>query len=673
MHIGFWDSFGSKRRSGARLTPSALTPALAPGLASALALTMASALAMLLAAPAHAQDQPNLFFDQNDHARIEARSHALPWLEEARSAILTKADAYLATPVAPYPLVSKDNSLGTAGRALQNRLGTLGFASYLTGDMRYARKGREILLAVVRQTQPDNHSHWQTHLQQGDAAQALVLGYDWLYPVLSEPERAEVRAELEQFGTVLFDSDTPWGADAPGVTSGNHNSVHFGGLGLVALALGDRPEWLAKATERMRGFFTHYADATGYATEGHHYVGYGLGGAVPFSMALARKGGPDLLAEADAKGLALIGDQMVWKLLPFEGRMLALNDNFERPGELPALVGTLRAGRGDQLWAYLESLKQSGKMSELGGYFGISYVAPFVFLWGDTPVAPVAPDQAGLALGHRFESGRVFLRSSWQGEDAAHGSMTSGYDMHRGHDQQDENSVTFYAKGEGFLIDPQYWLETSDTHNTLTIEGVEQIKGGDGRIVAYREDARGAMVRGQAEEAYDFNKALIGVADRKMYFVRSPRPYMLFRDDMRTEDDRAQTFVSRYITYPGNRIEQAGDAVILHGERRGGKALLAAFSGMQQVTLREDDVSQLAIARRGSRFDYKTYLRRISTRFSDISPELISLVVPFDGDTPPMITITPATEQRYSFVVKVRFADGAGDEFLVTPHDIALR
>jgi len=40
--------------------------------------------------------------------------------------------------------------------------------------------------------------------------------------------------------------------------------------------------------------------------------------------------------------------------------------------------------------------------------------------------------------------------------------MTSGYDFHRGHDHQDENSVTFFANGEGFLIDPQYWLETSD-------------------------------------------------------------------------------------------------------------------------------------------------------------------------------------------------------------------
>ena len=624
--------------------------------------------------PVAAQDlAPGLFFDADDHARIVARSTALPWLTQARTEIMRRADEFMQTPLDPYPLTGPQNDLGTAGRALQNRLGTLGFVSFLTGDERYAQYGRAMLLAVVRQTEPGNHAHWRGHLQEADAAQALAMGYDWMFDVMTPAERAEVRAELEKIGTILYESDTTWGAPAPGVASCNHNSVHFGALGLVALALGDKPEWLAASTERVRLYFEHFSDDTGYATEGHHYVGYGLGGAVPFSMALARHGGPDLLAEAEAKhNLDLVGDQMTWKLLPFEGRMLALNDNFERPGEVAALVATLRAGRGDQLWAFLESLEQSGSVDELGGYFGITYTSPFLFLWGDEPVAPVDPVSAGLPLGHHFQSGRVMLRSSWEGEDAAHVSFTSGYDFHRGHDHQDENSVTFYANGEGFLIDPQYWLETSDAHTTLTVEGAEQIKGGDGRIVDYREDARGALVRGQAEEAYDFDAAFIGQADRKLYFVRSPRPYIVFRDDLRTENGGDTPFVSRYITYPGNRVEQHGDAVIIHGERTGGKALLAAFSGTEQIAVSEDDVSDVVLKRRGTDFAYADYMRRITAEFVDESPELISFVIPFDGDELPQISITEGPA-RHGFTAVVTFADGSQDSFLIGEDTITLQ
>ncbi|TRD12108.1 hypothetical protein FGU71_09720 [Erythrobacter insulae] len=622
-------------------------------------------------APLSAQNRPDLFFGPADHAQIEARSQSLPWLRKARAEILRKADAFLVTPTDPYPLVSNQNALGTAGRALQNRLGTLGFATYLTGDPRYAAKGREILLSVVRQTQPRNKEHWQSHLQQGDAAQAFAIGYDWLYGTLSDAERAEVRAEMEEIGTILFEVNTAWGKDAPGVSSSNHNSVHFGGLGLVALALGDKLEWVEMATRRTRAFFQTFADPTGYATEGVHYVGYGLGGAVPFSMALKRHGGPDLLAEAD-EVLALAGDQMVWKLLPFDGLMLPLNDNFDRPAEIAALVGTLRHNRGDQLWATLESLEKSGSTDELGSYFGISYTAPFLFVWGDKPVRPVDPVAAGLGLGHRFESGRVFLRDTWTGEDAAHVSFKSGYDKHRGHDHQDENSVTFYAKGEGFLIDPQYWLERSDAHTTLKIDGAEQIKGGDGRIVEYREDERGAFVRGQAEEAYDFDAAFVGQADRKLYFVRTPRPYILFRDDARTENSGTKPFESRYATYPGNRVEQSGDAVIIHGERTGSKAMLAVYSGTEQLRVSEDDLSEVTLIRRRTEFRYDEYLRRIAARFEAESPELISLVVPFEGEVPPSVEVR-AGSARYSFEVKVTFADGNSDTLWVGEDNIMLR
>jgi hypothetical protein len=179
------------------------------------------------------------------------------------------------------------------------------------------------------------------------------------------------------------------------------------------------------------------------------------------------------------------------------------------------------------------------------------------------------------------------------------------------------------------------------------------------------------LVRGQAEEAYDFTRALIGQADRMLYFVRSPRPYIVLRDDLRTENGGETAFVSRYATYPGNRIEQAGDAVILHGQRHGGTALLAAFSGTTPVALHEDDLTGVALRRRGTDIPYGSYLSRISTRFTAESSELLSFVIPFEGRLPPQIAVAPGPD-RHSYLARITFADGAVDRLLLAEGDIML-
>jgi hypothetical protein len=296
------------------------------------------------------------------------------------------------------------------------------------------------------------------------------------------------------------------------------------------------------------------------------------------------------------------------------------------------MVGALTFNKPLQLWAWLESIYASNKTDWLAGSATTVYTAPFLFMWGDQPVAPVNPQDINFKLGQHFESGRVFLRSSWQGEDAAHFSMTSGYDFHRGHDQQDENSVTFYAYGEGFLIDPQYEPERSEAHTTLRIHGAEQIKGGDGRIVQYREDEHGALVQGQAEDAYDFNKVVVGYADRKSYFVRGPVPYLVIRDDAQVEHDRSGEYVARYITYPKNKLIVDGKAMIIKGGRGKGFAKLIVYSEGKQVSVVEDDVSQQGFTNRGTQYPYKKYLRRASVTVDAVNPKFLSILLPYKNE-----------------------------------------
>lgn len=621
-------------------------------------------------------EHPSFFFTKDELPAIKARSLALPWLRETREQIKNKAELYMQLSTTPWQLVNKYNGIGTAGRGVQNYVGTLGFASYLFDEPKYLQKAKEILLAVVDQTEPNNHKHWRTHLQVADATQGMVLGYDLVYPILSKAERQRTLDEIKKFAKELTHTKSTWGAPAPGVLSCNHNTVHYGALGLATLALWNEglPEakhWMQRAIGRVDGYLGTFIDNTGYGTEGHHYYAYGLGGSSVFAWALKRSNGPDLIAEHPK--LALAGDQVLWKVLPFEGRMLALNDNVETvPTDVAGMVGALTYNQPKQLWAWLKSLKDSNKLDWLGGDPRTTYTAPFLFMWGDEPVAPVAPHTENFKLGHHFESGRVFARSSWQGEDAAHFSMTSGIDFHRGHDQQDENSVTFYAYGEGFLTDPNYEPERSEAHTTLKIDGAEQIKGGDGNIARYREDEHGALVVGQAEHAYDFDKTWVGYAERKSYFVRGPVPYLVFRDDSQVEHDRAVEVVSRYITYPNNTLSTNGKAAIIKGFRGNASARLMVFSEQAQLKVNIDDMSKATFTNRGKEYAYSKYLKRLSVTVHKVNPQLLSILIPYKNEDDFPDVDVKYNKRSYNYTVTLTFKNSHTDVLTVTPYDIVL-
>lgn len=105
------------------------------------------------------------------------------------------------------------------------------------------------------------------HLQTGDVSQGLAYGYDFFGHLLTKEENAETRDYLEKLGHFLIHQDTTWGKPAPGVTSCNHNAVHYGGMGLLALVLDDHQDWLDKARKRERDYFEFYIDETGYAIQ----------------------------------------------------------------------------------------------------------------------------------------------------------------------------------------------------------------------------------------------------------------------------------------------------------------------------------------------------------------------------------------------------------------------
>ncbi len=630
-------------------------------------------LVMLFLITSHAFSEPkatspNLFFELKDIPKIQERIDSSQWLQDAFQYSIYEADFFLETKTQPYSLTSKTdketgitaNGIGTAGRAVQHRLATLGFVGYITGEQKYLDKGKEILLAVIRQTEPDTHAHWIKHLQTGDVSQGLAYGYDFFAHLLSDAEHTEVRNYLEKLGHFLVHQDTTWSKPAPGVTSCNHNSVHHGGMGLLALALGGHQDWLDKARKRVRGYFEHYIDETGYATEGHDYYGYGMSGAMPFSYALHRKTG-EVLWDTQPH-FSLGPDQLLWKLMPFEGRLIAMNDNpgddCEPSGVLPALM----SNNGVQLWAWLESLpKTKDGLRRTNGKKSKGHTSFLKFLLSDTSTEPIHPASVDTPLGHHFESGRVFLRNKWQGEDAAHVSFTSGYDFHRGHNHQDENSLTFAAFGEDFITDPGYLPIHTEQHTVLTVNGVGMIAGSEGRLINYREDEHGAFVRGQTEDAYDFDLQFVGYAERKSYFVRGPHPYLIWRDDMGLEDDSVAEYKAHYISHKKNILHEEGKSVRIDGARGKASCMLHVFSEGEQIKVQVDDLEGETFVRRGKDQMYLDHLKRASATVHKKNPRLLSIVLPFYKEKDLPNIDVDFDEKHDEITCTLKFPDGYTD------------
>jgi len=636
--------------------------------ALSLNLMLVSTVLLLSAAePKH----PSLFFGPEDLPAIRAGTRATAWLAQTEVGLMQEAERMLALPTDPYPLLTAGP--GIAGRALQQRVGLLAFAGHLSGDQRYFDKAKAILLAATRQTDPRSHEDWKTHLQYSDAAQAFAIGYDWLAATMTEGERAEVRGELLAFGQLIYEDESCWGNPDPGVSSCNHNAVQFGALGLVALALGDQPEWLARATDRVRAYLRYFADTSGYATEGHDYMSYGLLGTLPFATALQRHGGPDLIAEQPV--FPLISNQILWKLLPFEGRMLAMNDNNENACTATVVYTMLRYRQPIHLWAWLESAR--GVRSEGGtvGSLRKGLSAPFLFLWAKQyqPLEPTGPAGQNLPLGHAFASGRVFLRSSWTEPEAAHVSFTSGFDFHRGHNHQDENAVTLYALGEGFLIDSGYQPSGSRSHNTLrSIDGAEQVPNSSGRLLAYREDPHGAFLRGQAPEAYDWAKSVVGHFDRKVYFVRGPQPYLIWRDDAQTEFDRPDTeFVAQFVTYPENKVTINGNGFEIRGARTGARCLVRVLNSAGNAAVAMEDLAGATFDTRGKTYRYGKFYQGVTVTTRALNPRFVTLAFPYrlESEVPRIDVLTAPGDQ---IVCVLTFPDGRVDRLEMGADDAKL-
>lgn len=600
---------------------------------------------------------PSLFFDAGDVPRLQEKVQGGGWIPEANALLLSRADEYMEVPTDPYPYTGNHNGRGTVGRALEKKTGILAFAGYLTGDEKYFRKAVDMVVSAALQSDPTDEKVWVTHLQVGDGARGYAVAYDWLYPHMDDGQRKILREEIRKFGELLYGCNTCWGKPASGVSSCNHNAVHFGALGLCALVLGDQPQWQARATQRIRDYFRYAMDSTGYFTEGHGYANYGLLGALPYAAALRRAGGPGLVAEQPF--MEKMTDQFCWKLLPGGGKMLAMNDNPEDLGNAGMLIYSIsRYNQPEAMWCWLKAVGESGDQTYgigVNGYQGDGLSVPYAITWADPKLKPVNPVKSGKELSHRFSSGRVFARDSWDDPLGTLVSFTSGVDYHRGHNHQDENAFTFHAKGEAFAIDPGYWPKDSGSHNTMLVNGVGQIGASRGRIVGYEERGDSVYAKGQAAEAYKWPDVLVGNFQRQLLFGRAVQPYLLVVDDMQCEDEAEAKYSWLLHTDRENAISisKDGKKATLTGKNRGALCDVLFLSG--GVKLSETDLAGQIFSRRGHEYERSKFYKELRAEASAVDFRSVVLLIAHNADeTPAKVTYS---EEGANRIVRIAFSN----------------
>lgn len=137
---------------------------------------------------------PRLLFTSQDEKRIKQLRDKEPLLQDLLSALKISADKLVNTPLVKYALRARHSDLLMSSREHLYRIITLSLAYRMFDDIKYAQKAEENLVNIC------NYPNWdQKHfLDVAEMTEAVAIGYDWLYNVLSEGTRSLIRKSIKE-------------------------------------------------------------------------------------------------------------------------------------------------------------------------------------------------------------------------------------------------------------------------------------------------------------------------------------------------------------------------------------------------------------------------------------------------------------------------------------------
>ena len=434
---------------------------------------------------------------QHLRALIASDATAREWHQYLRA----RAAEMLTQPPVEYKLIGP--RLLHVSRQALGRILTLALVYRLDGDRACADRAIRELMTICA----FNDWHPPHFLDTAEMTHAAAIGYDWLYDLLTDDQRAAVKQAIIEKGLnpglTCYQENTGWVAG-----TFNWTQVCNGGLGIGALAIGDEEPSLAATIltytrDSIRKTFPEF-EPDGAWAEGPAYWGYGSRYAVYFLAALDTALGTDF-GLSDAPGLAVAGDFRVHCAGPTY-RVF----NFADGGE-----GVGRAGH--MFW------------------LARRYRRP-VYAWYERSV-PGPPDPWAL-LWYTAEGRRpqdlprdkwfrrvnvVFFRSAWEDPNAVFIGFKGGQNP-APHGHLDLGTFVLDALGQRWACDLgaddynlpgyfdnrrqrwTYYRNRTEGHNTLTINGENQALKCQAPVIAFHSSPERAFAIADLSGAYPMTK-----------------------------------------------------------------------------------------------------------------------------------------------------------------------
>ena len=461
----------------------------------------------------HELEHPYLFFNNQDKQTIINRIKNDPESEHIFAALIAGGHRYLHVPIQqPEPIHPKhnrylmeDSAAAYESDIMEGAL-TLAFLYQMTGNITYANKAIEFAMniadwpiwvdpahsfdVIYSRVWPFNVPDDRVVFSYGEVETqkviALAVAYDWIYPVLTKPERDKIRNGLMEkvITSVRGNYNYFWWSTA---YKCNWSVLCYSSIGLTAFTLlKDNPELLdvvAEVHNRIDSTFSYIGKDGGWQ-EGRGYYRYMLSEGVYFM---------DVLKRLTNGKYNMFRNRSIYDH-PLDFELYGLTTNFEDGGGNPIqyrthlgpiyMVDKLISETGNHIAAwYREKFMGNGSVTwDLMNGAGI-----FDIIWPRSDVKPIEPDQKSKIF---RTINWAILRSSFLDSSTVTVACKAGYndDPHHGHLDCGQYMVTWYnvpfirdlgnnPYDEFYFNDDRYSYPTASSlgHNVIFVNGEKQI------------------------------------------------------------------------------------------------------------------------------------------------------------------------------------------------------
>ena len=419
-------------------------------------LTLSAGNALAQADLSRLADHPRLLLPKGAEKKLLKQINRDAVWKEIHTATLGEADRIITLPV--NERIKTGMRLLAVSRENLRRIFILSYAYRMTGQEKYLVRAEQEMLKAASFSDW-NPSHF---LDVGEMTMALGVGYDWLYPALSEASRRTIREAIVEKGfKPSYDTAYNWFVDA----EHNWNQVCNGGLAFGAIAVAEsEPEWAQKiidrAIDKVRLPMRHYAPDGAYP-EGPGYWGYGTLFNVLLIGGLESTFGTDY-GLSQMPGVLQTGTYEMQMVSPLIKHFNYMDNSYEPESSSAPFWFYSKTQDPSVLCQQVSILQRDTAKKYLK-----DRVLPAMLIWGAG-----APMEKAVAPQETFWAGRgntpvCVMRSGWGDPNARFVGVKLGSpSINHGH--MDVGSFVFEADGVRWAIDLG-----SEDYNTTETRGVD--------------------------------------------------------------------------------------------------------------------------------------------------------------------------------------------------------